>query len=158
MTAEPPSRVVSLFSPSNDMTLSFGRMLMPSVFREYILGDKGENSCLVWCDWGVRRTGVICASPVNESDIGSLLGEDSTPALGVLVLTMSAPESVRLQGRSTMGICATSSGVFHRSSDLATRFSICSAVGVPIVEICESRVAGRLQTLFSIHAREENAQ
>lgn len=43
MTAEPSCRRAG---PSaglpNDITLSFGKMLMPSVFREYTLGDKGD--------------------------------------------------------------------------------------------------------------------
>lgn len=43
MTAEPPLWWRSSPSgPLNDMTLSFGSMLMPSVFREYTLGDKGD--------------------------------------------------------------------------------------------------------------------
>lgn len=42
ITADPASS--SELGPSKDMTLSFGNILIPSVLREYMLGDKGEKT------------------------------------------------------------------------------------------------------------------
>ena len=70
---------------------------MPSVLREYTLGERGEKSGLGWGDLGVRRTGLACGSSLlGEVRSVSVEGRISVPTLDELAGNISAPESVRL--------------------------------------------------------------
>lgn len=76
ITAEPSCRSwwTSLGLP-NDMTLSFGSILMPSVFREYTLGDNGD---MIGLGDGVGATGASGRS-VRATSICSMIVRDASP-------------------------------------------------------------------------------
>jgi hypothetical protein len=145
MTAEPSCRRMGTSAGlPNDMTLSFGKMLMPSVFREYTLGDKGDMMGLGDGVGGTEASG----RSLRITSICSMIVRDVSPE------TARQEKLATLYTRSvSRGNCRSSTssrGVFQRSLALSTRFSICSREGEKIFVGAWSSMSLRCVNLSSL--------